>query len=229
MEDMKVRQKEVSEKLPVLKEINEAFLTLVWENALCINVPKGGKVIYQEDSCQVVPFLIRGNIRKYKISNDGKEFTLFHIEPGEFCFFSAACSMYQKDFPVFSEIEEGSLIFSLPREIFKKLLADEAWQKYVSQIFSKKIFELMTTVSEVVFDSMPQRIAKYLLHNNKKNFVQTTHERIALELGSAREVVTRILRDFQKIGVLALSRGKIQVIEVTGLERIAQGEKLSLH
>ncbi|EAC9673117.1 helix-turn-helix domain-containing protein, partial [Listeria monocytogenes] len=54
-------------------------------------------------------------------------------------------------------------------------------------------------------------------------------ERIALELGSAREVVTRILRDFQKIGVLALSRGKIQVIEVTGLERIAQGEKLSLH
>ncbi|EAC9455237.1 helix-turn-helix domain-containing protein, partial [Listeria monocytogenes] len=60
-------------------------------------------------------------------------------------------------------------------------------------------------------------------------FVQTTHERIALELGSAREVVTRILRDFQKIGVLALSRGKIQVIEVTGLERIAQGEKLSLH
>ncbi|EAA0286462.1 helix-turn-helix domain-containing protein, partial [Listeria monocytogenes] len=82
---------------------------------------------------------------------------------------------------------------------------------------------------KILVTIMPQRIAKYLLHNNKKNFVQTTHERIALELGSAREVVTRILRDFQKIGVLALSRGKIQVIEVTGLERIAQGEKLSLH
>ena len=129
-------------------------------------------------------------------------------------------------YPAIAEVEECAKILMIPSEFFKKLFStDFLWQKFIFNTLSNRLVEVMMIVEEVAFKSMDKRLAKYLIEKTEisinNNILKVTHEKIALELGTAREVVSRILKDFEKKEILDLSRGKITIKKTNILKKLS--------
>lgn len=185
-----------------------------------------GTVILEEgSSCSNMVFVLDGIIRVYKLSPQGKEVTLYRLGNGETCVLSISCIMGNTNYPAIAEVEEEATLGTIPIEFYKELfLAEAACQEFIFNTVSTRLQEVMLLIDEVVFKNMDERLAKFILQNIDKNDIQgkldMTHEKIAIELGTAREVVSRLLKDFEKKNIVSLSRGKIIVINTEFLEKI---------
>ncbi|NEP73161.1 MAG: Crp/Fnr family transcriptional regulator [Okeania sp. SIO2G4] len=182
-------------------------------------------VCLEGDICHHLPLIISGNVRVYKIGESGREITLYHLEKGDSCIMTASCIISQKVFPAFAIAETEVEALIIPANSLKKwVMHNTIWQEYIFGILSQRLANVIEIIEEVAFRRMDSRIASYLLHNvnSKIQTLQITHEAIAQELGSSREVVSRILKTFERQKLLSLSRGKIELYSWEKLEKIAQ-------
>jgi CRP/FNR family transcriptional regulator len=186
----------------------------------------GHKQVLARDGgeCAYLPFVLQGTLRIYKASQGGKELTLYRIERGESCILSATCILNGGSFPAVAEAEGAADVLLVPAKVLLRLVEDNAgWRRYVFGLYSRRLEEVLSLVEEVAFHHVDTRIAAYLTRRAAahKGVVTRTHVEIADELGTSREVVTRILRDFEAEGLIATARGKVRVLSPDALRQRA--------
>ena len=176
--------------------------------------------------CAYLPLVLQGTLRIYKISEGGKELTLYRIDRGESCILSATCILNTSAFPAMVEAEGETEIALVPSELFSRWVDEYAeWRRFVFRLYSKRLEMMITVVEEVAFHHVDARIAAYLVSaaGGRATTVRGTHQMIASEVGTSREVVSRILRDFETSGLITTERGRIKVLEPGSLgEHAAQ-------
>jgi CRP/FNR family transcriptional regulator len=165
--------------------------------------------------CVYLPFVVDGTLRIYKSSETGRELTLYRIERGESCVLTATCILNGGSFPAIAEAEGTTEILLVPAVLMVDLVEESAqWRRFVFGLYSKRLENVMTLVEEVAFHHVDTRIAAKLakLATGRARTVTRTHAELAAELGTSREVVTRILADMEADGLIAIQRGRIRIL-----------------
>jgi CRP/FNR family transcriptional regulator len=174
-----------------------------------------GMLIYSEgDVCSGIAFLLSGDIRVYKTSEGGREITLYEIGRGETCILNASCILTNTSYPANAvSTKEGTMLL-LPATDFRKLMeTSENMRHFVFGIMSSRLATVMALVEEVAFGRMDIRLKEYLSEKADHGILRSTHQKIADDLGTSREVVSRLLKDLERKGVLSLSRNEITLLK----------------
>lgn len=176
------------------------------------SIPSGVHVYTEGDSCQMFLFLLSGDIRIYKTGAGGREITLYDIGAGETCIVNASCILSGAPAPANALTQSGCDALLLPAPVFRGLTArHEVVRNYVFRVLAGNLANVMALVEEVAFDRMDERLMEYLLEKSEDGVLHTTHQKLANDLGTSREVVSRILKEFERKGRLTLSRNLIRI------------------
>ncbi|GAB4180334.1 MAG: Crp/Fnr family transcriptional regulator [Calditrichia bacterium] len=186
------------------------------EYAKLLHIKKGTVISSPGAACDAFPLVLSGSIRVYKIGDIGREVTLYRIEEGQSCILTTSCIITNSSFPAIAETEKSTDVFVIPASIFKKWINEYLpWRNYVFHSIGKRIEDVIETVEEVAFKRVDHRIFDLLYSRYKKEhtgILNLTHREIANEIGTAREVVSRILKDLENKGIIEMSRGQIEIL-----------------
>ena len=198
-------------KFSFYQAMHEENRALLRDNINKRDLYKGQILMGDNKRCNGVPLVIKGSLRLFRISEKGREMTLYRIGEGEICILAAVCAMGDEEYDFLSEAESESIIASIPPDIFKSLMNTcDPFRSYVFNTLAQKLISSIDTIEMLLFVSIEERIQDYLkVHANEHGEVRTTHERMAVDLGSSREVITRQLKKMADSGMLTLRRGRI--------------------
>jgi CRP/FNR family transcriptional regulator len=191
-----------------------------------IHMDKGAQVFGPTKVPDSLFFLYEGCIRVSQISENGREITLYRVDAGESCVLTTACMMDEEAYNAEGVAESNIIVVALPKHDFDRLVAEEeAFRKFIFSAYSKRLIDLLRVVEDVVFGHMDVRLAERLLKlAGDGREISATHQLLASELGTAREVVSRVLSDFQKRDLINQTRGRISLTNNNAL-RILAGKK----
>ena len=206
---------------PILAALPGAAHLRLGERAHLMRLPAGTTVFDERQACQGFPFVLTGSIRVFKAAPSGRELPLYRVAPGETCVISSACLLGQTPYNARGVTESETTLLVLPNADFQALLAEPTFRDFIFQLFSERIAELMQLIEEVAFRKLDQRLAALLLGKGQR--LHTTHQQLADELGSVREIVSRLLKGFAAQGLVALSREQVEILDAAGLRRVAAG------
>ena len=186
---------------------------------------KAGTVVHNGSlDCLGLLIIRSGQLRVYTLSSEGREVTLYRLFDHDICLFSASCVMPDIQFEVIIEAEKDTKMWVIPSCLFKQLMEQSApVANYVNQLMSSRFSDVMWLMEQIMWKSFDKRLAGFLLEESGLEgtpSLKMTHERIANHLGTAREVVTRMLRYFQSEGMVRLSRGEITIVDEAALRRL---------
>ena len=189
-------------------------------------VPKGTILHNGSMDCLGLVLIRSGQLRTYILSDEGREMTIYRLFDMDICLFSASCMMRNIQFDVTIEAEKDSDVWIIPPEVYKSLMDESAaLANYTNDLMSSRFSEVMWLVEQVVWRSFDKRLADFLIQESlleDSPTLKITHEKIANHLGTAREVVTRMLRYFQNEGMVKLTRGTVELIDPQRLKDLAQ-------
>ena len=192
-------------------------------------VKKGTRVHDSSAECLGLLLVRSGQLRTYILSEDGREITLNRFFDYDVCLLSASCVMPDLQFSIMIEAEKDSEFWSISACLFKNLMEESlAVSNYANMLISGHFTELMWLMEQIMWKSVDKRLAAFLLEEcrlEQSLELKLTHERIANHLGTAREVVTRMLRYFQSEGMVRLTRGAIGITDRKKLEALCVAEK----
>lgn len=192
--------------------------------ATVLRLPAAATVFEEGDLCSAFAILAQGRVRVFKIGETGREITLYRFARGESCILTASCILSERQFPAIATVEEPATAYVLPHTVFQSWVDSfPPWRAYIFQLLSQRLATVMAVIDEVAFRRMDARIAEFLLRRLPagSTILSLTHQQIAAELGSSREVVSRILTDFAAAGLVRVGRGNVVVLDAPGLERRA--------
>ena len=186
---------------------------------------KAGTVLHNGGLDCLRLLLIRsGQLRAYKLSEEGREVTIHRLFEMDICLFSASCVMPNIQFDIVIEAEKDSELWIIPACLYKDLMEESLpISNYANDLISNHFSELLWLVEQIMWKSFDKRLAKFLLEESvleETTSLKITHEKIANHMGTAREVVTRMLRYFQNEGWVKLTRGTIEITDKAGLEAL---------
>ncbi|MDZ7266454.1 MAG: Crp/Fnr family transcriptional regulator [candidate division KSB1 bacterium] len=188
-----------------------------------------GEFYFQEGGvCHHIPLVGTGSLRVYKSGERGREITLYHVRPGESCILTAACLLGHRNYPASAVAEEVVEAVLYPAPLFREWIArHEEVRRFVFALLATRLAEVMTLVEEVAFGKRDLQLARFLLERfanqgRPRRTLAVTHEQIAAELGSAREVVSRLLKEFERRGAVALGRRRLHLQNEEVLRRLAE-------
>ena len=183
-----------------------------------------GTVLYNGLDCTGLLLIKSGQLRAYILSDEGREITLYRLLDGDMCLFSASCIMSSLQFTINIISEKDSDIWVIPPDIYKNLMENSAAvANYTNELMASRFSEVMWLIEQIMWKSLDKRLAAFLTQeSNLENTtsLKTTHEIIANHLGSAREVVTRMLRYFQSEGIVKLTRGTVEILDLQKLKKL---------
>ena len=186
-----------------------------------MRVPAGAMLFDDRQACEGFLFVVEGSVRVSKCAPNGRELPLYRVGPGETCIISSACLLGHTPYNARGVTETDTTLLLVPNADFQALLGEAAFRDFIFQLFSERIADLMQLIEEVAFRKLDQRLAALLL--GKGRSVHTTHQQLADELGSVREIVSRLLKGFAEQGLVALAREQVDIVDPAGLRRIAGG------
>ncbi len=186
-----------------------------------IELPGGTEVFTERDPCRGFPLVLAGSIKVVKSAPNGREMVLYRVESGGSCIISSSCLLGQSPYSARGVTESPTTLAILPVPQFQRLLADHPpFRDFVFHLFAERIAELMGLVEEVAFARLDRRLAKALLVRGSDE-IETTHQQLAEELGSVREIVSRLLKGFAAEGLVQLSRERIRLVDRAGLQSLS--------
>jgi CRP/FNR family transcriptional regulator len=211
--------KRIHQALPVLQDVDAQLVREFQQVAFLARIPAGQDVFLEGDRVDAIALLISGVVRVYKIGETGREITLYRFGNGESCILTANAILSQKTFPAVATVEKEAEAVMIPADTFREWVKRyDPWREFVFDLLSERLSTVMAVVEEVVFQRMDRRVASLLL--NKVEIgqpIRVTHQEIAAELGSSREVISRILEDFSQKGWVEVGRGTIEILDEEGL------------
>ena len=188
---------------------------------------KKGTVIHDgSPECKGMVLVKSGQLRAYLLSDEGREITICRFFEMDICLFSASCVMPNMMFDVFIEAEKDTEIFVIPACLYQNLM-DESLplSTYSRDLITNHFSELMWLMEQIMWRSFDKRLAAFLLEESQLEgtpLLKITHEKIAAHMGTAREVVTRMLRWFQSEGMVKLTRGTVELTDKKALQKLAE-------
>lgn len=210
---------------PFWEKLNTAEKDKLILGAACRNYPKGSLVHSASERCLGILLVRTGQLRVYMESEEGRDITLYRLEPGEFCALTASCFMSEITFEVLVDAEQDCQVLLLNPSVFNQIASDNIYaQNFLYKQTASRFSDVMWAMQQILFLSFDRRLALFLLEEQKKtgsSVIAMTHEQIAKYVGSAREVVSRMLKYFEEEGLVKISRGKIQILNTDALEMLA--------
>ncbi len=191
-----------------MSEENQAYLRDV---VIAKKLEQGQIMMGDNTRCTSIPMVVSGQLRLFRISDKGREMTLYRVGAGELCIMATVCAIGDVAYDFSIEAEKDSVLLTIPPDAFKELLfRSETFMTYIFNVLAEKLIYSIETIEMLIFVSIEERVLAYLRQNaDSAGVVRTTHEKMAIDLGSSREVITRQLKKMADKNMLALGRGKI--------------------
>lgn len=196
--------------------VSQQLLDELYDYSVIRNYSAGETVMDENSYIRSIPVVTKGSIKVLRTEEDGREILLYYIKAGESCVMSFLGGIQGETSKVKAEVEEDAEILFLPTEKVSSLIKTHPeWLDYIFKLYHKRFEELLDMVNEVTFKKIDERLMN-LLHKKselgKSKIIQTTHEQLANELGTARVVVSRVLKQFEEDRKLKLGRNKIELL-----------------
>lgn len=216
---------EFHDYFPIWDKLTAPERELLMSTATLRSAPKG-KLLHNGSADCVGLFLIcSGQLRAFILSDEGKEVTLYRLFEHDMCLFSASCIMNSIQFDITIEVEKDAEFWVVPAEVYKNLMESSVFvANYTNQLMATRFSEVMWRIEQIMWKSFDKRLASFLLEESSlegSNTLKITHDKITAHMGTAREVVTRMLRYFQSEGLVSLTRGSVEVTDARRLRRLA--------
>lgn len=206
------------EQMETLTQIAEfrsspKLMEKLYEYSIIKSYPSGYVILDENASIRSIPIVAKGSIKVIRTEEDGREILLYYIKAGESCIMSFLGGIHNETSKVKAEVEEDAEILFLPVEKVTLFIKEHPeWLNYIFRLYHKRFEELLEMVNDIAFKKMDERLLDLLQKKQaltKNAQLQITHEQLANELGTAREVVSRLLKQLEKEGVVQLGRNKI--------------------
>lgn len=205
-----------------LRNAEDPYLRGFLNSAVQIQLNADDFVFRPGDLCESFLVLLDGRIRVQLASEDGKEVTLYRIGPGGSCMLTTSCLFSSDRYPAEAIAETDVVALAFARDIFELTVENSTeFRRFVFDGFSERLATVISRMEELAFTSIDYRLAKVLLGLHKRGQILVTHENLAVELGTAREVVSRHLKRMEKRGLIALARGKVTVLDPLTLRNMS--------
>ncbi len=194
-----------------------------------ITLKKGATVFGQGRSPENLLMLLEGTVRVQQLSDTGREIVLYRVQAGESCVLTTACLLAYDDHSAEGIAETDIKAAAIPRAVFDDLIAtSKDFRTFVFSSYSRRITDLFYVIDELAFRRVDIRLAQKLLDLQDKNqTIKATHQQLAAELGTAREVISRQLQDFQRRDLVGLKRGVVKLLDANALTKLAASEQKS--
>ena len=206
---------------PALAGLPDAALARLLAPGAAMHIPAGAEIFSERQPCRGFPLILEGCIKVVKLAASGRELVLYRVAPGGSCIITSSCLLGRTDYNARGIAEVPLTLLAIPAPDFATLLVEHPpFRDFVFHLFAERIAELMQLVEEVAFARLDQRLAKALLAKNGA-VLGITHQQLADELGSVREIVSRLLKGFAEQGLVALGREQVTLLDRDGLQKIA--------
>lgn len=213
------------EYFPVIRKLSKEQQKRIQEAVTEKSVEKGTVLHDGAADCTGLLVVQSGMLRAYILSEEGREITLYRLFERDVCLFSASCMMSGIQFEVTIEAEKDTRVWVIPTKVWKQLNEESAvLANYTNELMADRFTNVMWLIEQIMWKSFDKRLAEFLLEEvsvEGTSLLKITHEVIGNHLGTAREVVTRMLRYFQSEGMVKLSRGMVEITDIAGLEEVA--------
>ncbi len=208
---------------PVLAELPRALaLDVLATQAMALTVPAGQLLFEEGTPCQGFPMVLGGEVRVARGSAQGRSLELYRVGPGELCVASTSCLFGQSLLVAHGATVAATELVMLTPAGFERWVAEAPFRRFVFGVFADRLADLMALAEAVAFQRLDQRLATALLGHG--TVLTVTHQALADELGTVREIVTRLLRRFEREGWVALGRERIELRAPDALRALARGE-----
>jgi CRP/FNR family transcriptional regulator len=205
---------EFMDAFQVFRDVPAGLMDGILSRAVLRPFPAGMLIYSEGDPCSAIAFVLSGEIRVYKAAEGGKEITLYEIGGGETCILNASCILALSSYPANAvSIKEGAMVLVSADDFRRLMEMSEEVRHFLFEIISRRLATVMALIEEVAFGRMDFRLREYLFEKSEAGVLRATHQKIAADLGTSREVVSRLLKDFERRGVLSLSRGEITLLK----------------
>lgn len=184
-----------------------------------MQVPAGAVLFSENAPCQGFPLVLEGEVKVSRSSGDGRALELYRVVPGELCLVSSACLFRTQPMSAHGMTTKASTLLLIPAEVFRRWLETPAFRNEVLGLFAERMADLTSLVDAVAFHKLDQRLAAALLGHGQ--LLAVSHQTLADELGTVREMVTRLLRRFEREGWVSLGREQIQIVNGPALRALA--------
>lgn len=212
---------------PPLADLPEPLRREVEARAMPVECRDGTTLFTEGQHCGGLPLVLQGAVRVFKRSEAGRELVLYRVAPGETCILTSSCLLGGSDYSA-EGVAEGALRLAIvPPDLFQRMIAESpGFRHFLFAVLSGRLADLMTQVERLAFHRLDRRIAEFLVERADAGHVcvAMTHQRIADEIGSVREMVTRTLGQLAEQGLVELSRAGVRIADLDGLRRLAAGE-----
>ena len=183
---------------------------------------KGGTILHDgSPDCMGMLLIRNGQLRAYILSDEGREVSIYRLFERDLCLFSASCMLNSIQFEIIIQTEKDSEIWVIPVDTYKEIMSESAAvANFTNEIMASRFSDVMWLIEQIMWKSLDKRLASFLLEESTIEDslqLRITHETIANHLGTHREVITRMLRYFQNEGMVKLSRGSVELVNITKL------------
>ncbi|HXD43296.1 MAG TPA: Crp/Fnr family transcriptional regulator [Ramlibacter sp.] len=185
-----------------------------------IEVPAGAVLFSEREACKGFPLVLEGEVRVSRASPDGRALELYRVGPGELCLVSSACLFRTEPMLANGVATRPTTLLLIPPEAFRSWLDSTGFRNLVLGLFAERMADLTSLVDAIAFQHLDQRLAAALLGHGRE--LAVTHQALAQELGTVREIVTRLLRRFEREGWVELSRERIRILDSAALRAHAR-------
>lgn len=211
------------ERFEGLEALEPEWRDLISDQGRILSIPPKKSVFSPGKPAENMIFLLQGTVRVQQVSEGGREIVLYRIEAGQSCIMTASCLIGHQDYSAEGISETDVEAAIIPRGLFNQLLAgSENFRNFVFSTFSMRLTELMTIINEVAFRRLDIRLSQKLLDLvNAEGEITVTHQQLATEIGTAREVISRQLQEFNRQNWLEQSRGRIVITNMQKLKELA--------
>lgn len=212
------------ERFPGLSRLHADTKKLLMGRSKIVDMPKDATIFGPGNSPENMLFLLEGTVRVQQVSETGHEIVLYRIHAGQSCVLTTACLLAYDDYSAEGIAETAVQAAAIPRSLFDDLVSQsKSFRDFVFAAFSKRITDLFLMIDEVAFQRLDVRLADKLLElSHGQDKIATTHQKLSVELGTAREVISRQLQEFQRRGWVAQARGSVTLVDRTQLEKLAE-------
>jgi len=208
-----------------LSKLPERIRGILEGRSTVIDLPKGTVIFGPGKSPENLLFLLDGTVRVQQLAENGREIVLYRVQAGESCVLTTACLLAYEDYSAEGVAETAIRAAMVPRVVFDDLIAQsKEFRNFVFSAYSRRITDLFHVIEEIAFQRMDIRLAQKLLDLKQGDTVKATHQQMAAELGTAREVISRQLSEFQRRDWIKQSRGAIELTDPGSIAKLAQSE-----
>ncbi len=217
-------QQDWTHAFPPLRQLPHDVFVQLRDTAIIVELPEGSRIFGPGQAPDSFLLLLEGTIRVQQSSETGREIVLYRVQAGESCALTTACLMGYEEYQAEGIAETRIRAVAIPRALFDRLIAtSREFRQFVFTAFSRRVTNLFRVIEEVAFQRIDVRLAQKLLDlAGSKQQITATHQDLANELGSAREVISRQLNEFARRGWLKIGRGTVEISDAPALSRLAR-------